>query len=175
MSETLNKCICCGNNIGSDSYCKICGKSPISIAGGQSFDTEKIKNMTKQYIHNLLKDVSIQIKCFTYSINDDECYLESENFVEICSAENYWVGDIIYMDTIFKNLISDHEITVDLRIINKNGNNDIKLTIRPNVPVSRDKLGIQFTEGMKAKLIVGSGDNIAYSDEFSIYKSDESV
>lgn len=172
MENAGSKCMCCGYELGTAPFCRICGKSPVSVTGGE-VDSWRMEQMSRMYIHDKLKDIDILIKCYSYDCTEDSAAEEGEAYLNICSAEKYWVGDTFFSKISFEAIPSEREFTVDVRITGNGADRDYSLPMRPAQSLSHSRIGLCFTECMKARIVVGDGDNVCYSDEFELYIRDQ--
>lgn len=168
MDSVSNKCMCCGYELGNAPYCEICGKSPVSVTGG-AVDSWRIEQMARKYIHDKLKDINILVKCYSYDCTEEAVKEEGDEYVKICSAEKYWVGDTFFPELAFETLPSDHEFTVDVRVVGNGADRDYSLLMKPTGKLFHSRIGLYFTECMKARVVVGNGNDVCYSDDFELY------
>lgn len=168
MESSINKCMCCGYELGSAPHCKICGRSPVSVTGG-IVNSAMIEQMSKRYIHDKLQGIDVLVKIYTYDCTKEGAAKVAEEYVRTFSVENYWVGDTIFSELAFEPIASEREFTVDVRVSGNGADRDYSLLMRPGCSLSHSRIGLRFEECMKARLVVGDEENFCCSDEFELY------
>lgn len=171
MDSVSNKCMCCGYDMGTAPYCRICGKSPVSVTGG-AVDSQRLEQMARMYISEKLKDIRVLVRCYSYDCTEEAVTEEGNEYAEICSADRYRVGDTFFPELSFESVPSDREFTVDVRISGNGADRDYSLVMRPTESLSHSRIGLCFTECMRARLVVESDNSSCYSDEFVLYIRD---
>ncbi len=168
-----HKCICCGHLLEEDdALCEVCG---LSVFLDIDEDSDFAEDMARQTIAALFKDIRIDVQSYRYEEKDGKLEGAAVVFLPIVNANQYEVGKTVYSDISFELPPPDQTLTVTVQISGK----DNKVYRQYNLPISLDsapaqsKLGVQFTESLRAKLVLGTGDNAAYSDEFNLKISEE--
>lgn len=164
MDTVSNKCRCCGNEIGSSSFCGICGMTPISVTSGDT----SLERVIKEYISKMLGNTEIQVKCYTYTVDETSISEPSVSYSTICAGSSYWIGEKKFSDIVFDEIPSSSDMKISVRISNGEKQREETLTVSPGKEISHSRLGVEFMPKLCARLVLGNDGGSVYSKEFSL-------
>ena len=163
MNTVSNKCRCCGNEIGTSSFCGICGMTPISVTSGDT----SLERVIKEYISKMLSNTEIKIKCYTYTVDESGISDPIDNYSTICEGSRYWVGEKVFSNIVFEELTSSSDMDISVRISEGDKIRDETITVSPGKEISHSRLGIEFMPKLCARLVLGDDGSVC-SKEFSL-------
>jgi len=164
VSSMVNRCRCCGNDIGFDSFCGICGMTPVSITDS----TADLDLPAKEYVRKTLGDGKVEVLCYTYTVDGGQLSEPKESYSTLCQLSSYWVGDVVYCDSSFEQIPTAEKFEVHLRVNLRGKNDERTVFVVPEQSTERSKLGIEFLPCLKARLVIADTEGMSYSNPFSL-------
>ena len=112
---------------------------------------------------------AVRLRCYTYRLDGGRLAVAESDHVSVCSLDQYWVGARVELPTPFEPLPSKRAFELEVCVSREGGGEQTyQVSVTPAAEISHERICLEFTPGMKARFVVGTGEQTAASEEFPL-------
>ncbi len=158
------QCRCCMFEVeNGKASCPVCG---FPTLGGISPEKQSI---IEEYRTNKLKNISIDILAYRYSINGSGGITEPiSEYIKLADALSLTYGEVLWIDSKFESFEANRSIVIDISICKGDVRKECRVDLASGEPVDCGGLGIYLDKGFTIKFAVGNENNYHLTESISL-------
>ena len=155
------QCSCCYHDVAEGlATCPVCG-FPVLTVGDT---TEENRRMIEDYRASKLKQITIDLQVFSYEVRADGVSDTGSAWRPLAGASQLRSDAVFWSDLVCQQMTSDRAFTMRVRMRMGSGSREQLVTLKPDKPVSRERVGVIAAEDFKFRLAVGNRDAYILSE-----------
>ncbi len=155
------QCKCCHNEIAEGlATCPACD-FPVLTAG---VETEENRRMLEDYRANKQRQITIDLQVFSYEVRADGVSDTGSTWRPLAGAAQLRSDAVFWSDLVCQQMTSDRSFTMRVRMRNGSGSKEQLVTMKPDKPVSRERVGVIAADDFVFRLAVGNREAYILSE-----------